>query len=102
MNNLRKKIYKLRLKLLYLSNSIKYLFTRGKEVNIISSNKYKNKIKEDLVLQKYLLKEGYHCKIISFEDKYKGNSLNIIILVLIYIFFFLDYSSFNTSVNFLI
>lgn len=78
MNNLRKKIYKLRIKLLYLSNSIKYLSTRGKEVNIISSNKYKNKIKEDLVLQKYLLKEGYRCKIISFEDKYKDDSLNII------------------------
>lgn len=78
MRKLQKKIYKLRIKLLYLSNSIKYLFARGKKINIVSSNKYKNKIKEDLILQKYLLKEGYHTKIISFEDNYQGNDLNII------------------------
>lgn len=78
MRKLQKKIYKLRIKLLYLSNSIKYLFARGKKINIVSSNKYKNKIKEDLILQKYLLKEGYHAKIISFEDNYQGNDLNII------------------------
>lgn len=78
MRKLQKKIYKLRIKLLYLSNNIKYLFARGKTINIVSSNKYKNKIKEDLILQKYLLKEGYHTKIISFEDNYQGNDLNII------------------------
>ena len=78
MSKLRRKIYKLRIKLLYLSNNIKYLFARGKTINIVSSNKYKNKIKEDLILQKYLLKEGYHTKIISFEDNYQGNDLNII------------------------
>ncbi len=48
MSKLRRKIYKLRIKLLYLSNNIKYLFTRGKKVNIVSSSKYKNRIKEDL------------------------------------------------------
>lgn len=78
MRKLQKKIYKLRIKLLYLSNNIQYLFARGKTINIVSSNKYKNKIKEDLILQKYLLKEGYHTKIISFEDNYQGNDLNII------------------------
>lgn len=78
MSKLRRKIYKLRIKLLYLSNNIKYLFTRGKKVNIVSSSKYKNKIKEDLILQKYLLKEGYHTKIISFEDDYQESDLNII------------------------
>lgn len=78
MSKLRRKIYKLRIKLLYLSNNIKYLFTRGKKVNIVSSSKYKNKIKEDLILQKYLLKEGYHTKTISFEDDYQESDLNII------------------------
>ena len=78
MSKLRRKIYKLRIKLLYLSNNIKYLFTRGKKVNIVSSSKYKNRIKEDLILQKYLLKEGYHTKIISFEDDYQESDLNII------------------------
>lgn len=78
MSKLRRKIYKLRIKLLYLSNNIKYLFTRGKKVNIVSSSKYKNKIKEDLILQKYLLKDGYNTKIISFEDDYQESDLNII------------------------
>lgn len=66
--SLKNSIYKLRLKLLYLSNSIKYHLKKGKKLDIVSSRKYKNKRKEDLMLQKYLLKAGYHSKIVAWED----------------------------------
>lgn len=77
MSNLRNKIFKFRVKLLYLTNSFKYLFIKGATVNIVSSAKYKNKIKEDLILQKYLLKEGYSSKIVAWEDN-KYADVNII------------------------
>ena len=68
MSDLRKRVFKLRLKLLYLTNNLKYFFKDGVSVNIVSTTKYKNKIKEDLMLQKYLLKEGYRSKIVAWED----------------------------------
>ena len=37
MSNLRNKIFKFRVKLLYLTNSFKYLFIKGATVNIVSS-----------------------------------------------------------------
>lgn len=77
MSSLRNRIFKLRVKLLYFTNSFRYLFTKGADVNIVSSNKYKNKIKEDLILQKYLLKAGYRSKIVAWEDN-NGADVNII------------------------
>ena len=69
MDQMKNKIYKFRLKLLHFTNSICCFFKREKKVNIISSLKYKNKVKEDLCLQKQFLKNGCHCKIVAWEDK---------------------------------
>lgn len=77
MSDLRNKIFKLRLKLLYLTNNIRYYFTDGVTVNVVSSKKYQNKIKDDLVLQKYLLKEGYRSKVVAWEDNEKAD-VNVI------------------------
>lgn len=75
MKHLKRIIYKIRIKLLHLCNSIRILFVKGEKVNIVSSQKYKNH-KENLVLQKYFLKNKYTCKIISWEDnKLSGNNI---------------------------
>ena len=70
MRQIQKILYKIRLKGTCFVNTIRNFFLRGKEpkVNIVSSLRYKNLIKEDLYLQKYLLKRGVPCKIISWEE----------------------------------
>jgi len=40
-----------------------------KKIGIVSCNRWKNKIKEDLMLQKALLRDGYDAEIISWEDE---------------------------------
>lgn len=74
---MKNKIYKIRLKLLRFTNSIRCIFTKGKKVNIISSLKYKNKVKEDLCLQKQFLKNKCHCKIVAWEDN-QFTDINVI------------------------
>lgn len=77
MSSFKNRIFRFRVKLLYFTNSFRYLFTKGADVNIVSSSKYKNKIKEDLILQKYLLKAGYRSKIVAWEDNMSAD-VNII------------------------
>ena len=74
---MKNKIYKIKLKLLRFTNSIRCIFTKGKKVNIISSLKYKNKVKEDLCLQKQFLKNKCHCKIVAWEDN-QFTDINVI------------------------
>lgn len=69
MSNLRRQVYNTRMDLLKLTNKLKYYFTDGVTVNVVSCNEYKNKIKEDLILQKYLLDAGYKVKISSWEEE---------------------------------
>lgn len=41
----------------------------NKKIGIVSCDEWKNKIKEDLMLQRELLKDGYITEIISWQDK---------------------------------
>ena len=68
MNEIRKIVFKLRLKVLLISNSIINLINKGIKINVVSAKKYKNNRKEDLLLQKYLLKAGYKSKVVAWED----------------------------------
>lgn len=78
MYHIRRKIYKIRIELLYISNYLLSLFvSKDKKIYIISSLKYKNKVKEDLCLQRCFLKNGYFCKIVAWEDN-DVVSLNLI------------------------
>ncbi len=65
---MKKIFYPLKLKVLSLSNKL-YLATHHFEASltILSSTQYQNKVKEDLILQKYLLKNGIATKIIAWE-----------------------------------
>ena len=64
-------IYKIRLKLCYITNNLICLFkiNSKKRLFIVSSLKYQNKVKADLYLQKFFLKNNYYCKIITWQDK---------------------------------
>ena len=70
MNQISRIIFKIRKKLLYDWNSLKLSFLKNseKEVYIVSSPKYKNKVKEDLRLQNYFLKNKVYCKIVSYKE----------------------------------
>lgn len=68
MSDFKNKVFKSRMKLLKLTNDLKYYFTDGVTVDVVSCNEYKNKIKDDLMLQKYLLDAGYKARISSWED----------------------------------
>ena len=67
MSSFRNKVYRARLEVLKLVNRIKYHIVHGTTVNVVSCDKYRNKIKEDLMLQRYLLNAGYKAKISSWE-----------------------------------
>lgn len=79
MFQLKRILYRIRIKLLVLRNKISYFFLKkhSKKINIVSSPKYKNKRKEDLTLQKYLLDRQIPCKIISWEEE-SDASINVI------------------------
>lgn len=101
MSNYKNKIYKARLNLLKITNQIKYYIIDGPTVNVVSCNEYKNKRKEDLILQKYLLKAGYKAKISSWEDNEKAN-VNIIRSVWGYhkkVDDFLNFVNSNNTIN---
>lgn len=101
MSNFKNKVFKLRLKLLYYSNNLKDYFTDGISINVVSTANYKNKIKDDLMLQKYLLKAGYHSKIVSWDDNVFGD-IDIIRSVWGYhhrINEFLNYVSEHNTIN---
>ena len=69
MSLINKKIYRLRLKTLYLKNKVLSLTTKkDKQIYIVSSRKYKNRVKEDLVLQNCFLKNNIFSKIVAWED----------------------------------
>lgn len=68
MSDIQNKAFKTRMKLLKLTNDLKYYFTDGVTVNVVTSSEYKNKIKDDLMLQKYLLDSGYKAKISAWEE----------------------------------
>lgn len=58
------------LKMLVLSNFFYRLFNKNKfenELTIISSKNWRNRVKEDVVLQRYLLEEKIDTKIMAFE-----------------------------------
>ena len=76
MNQIRRIIFKIRKRLLYLWNNIVSLFLKNskKEIYIVSSPKYKNKVKEDLQLQRYFLKNKAYCKIVSYTDNIKNKN----------------------------
>lgn len=75
MNQIRKKIYKLRLNDLKNKNKINNSIHHWeKEINIVSSPKYMNKVKEDLRLQECFLKNKIHCQIISYQDPVKDSN----------------------------
>ena len=69
MIRIRRFLYQIRLKLLYITNYFFYCFvSKKKKLYLVSSRKYKNKVKEDLLLQRAFLKNHYACKIVSWED----------------------------------
>ena len=68
MSNFRKQLFRTRMDLLRLTNQLMYYFTDGVTVNVVSCNEYKNKIKDDLMLQRYLLQAGYKAKVSSWEE----------------------------------
>lgn len=78
MNLINKKIYRLRLKTLYIKNKLLSLTTKkDKQIYIVSSSKYKNRVKEDLVLQNCFLKNNIFCKIVAWEDN-ESSDINLI------------------------
>ena len=70
MSRIKKIIYKIRIIILHFLNNLQLLFTlkRNQKIYIVSSPKYQNKIKEDLTLQKYFLKNNCYCKIVTWQD----------------------------------
>ncbi len=75
MGQIRRKIYKLRLNDLKNKNKIlDSVHHWDKEINIVSSPKYKNKVKEDLRLQGCFLKNKINCHIISYQDPVKNTN----------------------------
>ena len=70
MGRIRRKIYKLRLKNLVLETKIKDHFGGNDREGlfIISSPKYKNKVKEDLNLVKCFLKNHISCESTCFNS----------------------------------
>jgi len=70
MDRIKRRIYRFRLFLLFLDNKVRCLFLRSssRQLYIVSSLKYVNKLKEDLCLQRCFLKNKIFCKIIAFED----------------------------------
>ena len=80
MSNFRKQLFRATMDLIRLTNQLMYYFTDGVTVNVVSCNEYKNKIKDDLMLQKYLLKAGYKAKVprwISAENAVKEKQLRL-------------------------
>ena len=66
MKKIKNMIYRLRLKLLLLRNSFYRLVNSfDKEILIVSSNKYVNKVKEDINLCYYLMKNKINSRIVS-------------------------------------
>ena len=61
MSQIKRILYRIRLKKVLLENRIKNHFLKSSSsVTILSSPTYKNKVKEDLFLQKYLLKNNIY------------------------------------------
>lgn len=71
MRKIKNFLYKFSLRMICFGNAILYLFTSKKNscIYIVSSSKYKNHIKEDLLLQRCFLKNQYRSKIVSWEEK---------------------------------
>ena len=78
MKKIKNIIYKLRLKLLLFRNFLyRKLNKYDKRIIIASSNKYVNKVKEDINLCYYLLKNGIYSEIKDWKNI--SNDENIII-----------------------
>ena len=78
-------LYNLKLKYIAFSNQI-YLYTHkfNQELTILSCNKWQNKVKEDLILQKYLLKNGIKTTIISWEKSKPSTKYTLIRSIWVY------------------
>ena len=78
MKKIKNCIYKLRIKLLIFRNFI-YRKTRkfGNNLVIASSDKYVNKVKEDINLCYYLMKSGIDCEIKSWKNIDKDENVII-------------------------
>ena len=69
MSQIKRKIYKIRLQNLKEKNTVRNnLHHFEKEIFIVSSPKFMNKVKEDLCLQECFINNKVNCKIISYED----------------------------------
>ena len=101
MSSLKNQIFKTRIDLLRLTNQLMYYIIDGVTVNVVSSKEYKNKLKDDLMLQRYLLQAGYKAKISAWdEDDYAD--VNIIRSVWGYhkrVNEFIDFVNKNNTIN---
>lgn len=81
MKKLMSSYQKLRRKILSIDNSLYRKLHKNKftnEITIISSNNWKNKVTEDIMLERTLLRKNINTKIISWEQEYPTTKYSII------------------------